>query len=34
MVDRLTGTRFRDGPAEFLHLPDLRRVASATGVAS
>ena len=27
MVDQLTGTLFEDGPAEFLHAPNLRRLA-------
>lgn len=28
MVDQLTGTLFPDGPAEFLHAPNLRRLAA------
>ena len=27
MVDQLTGTLFEDGPADFLHAPNLRRLA-------
>ncbi len=30
MVDQLTGTLFPDGPAEFLHTPNLRRLAAAS----
>ncbi len=30
MVDQLTGTLFPDGPAEFLHAPNLRRLAAAS----
>ena len=28
MVDQLTGTLFPDGPAEFLHVPNLRKLAA------
>ena len=28
MVDQLTGTLFQDGPADFLHVPNLRRLAA------
>ena len=28
MVDQLTGTLFPDGPADFLHAPNLKRLAS------
>ena len=29
MVDQLNGTLFPDGPADWLHLPNLRRLAEA-----
>ena len=28
MVDQLTGTLFEDGPAGFLHTPNLRKLAA------
>ena len=28
MVDQLTGTLFPDGPADFLHAPNLKRLAA------
>ena len=28
MVDQLTGTLFEDGPAEFLHAPNLKKLAT------
>ena len=28
MVDQLTGTLFEDGPADFLHVPNLRKLAA------
>ena len=31
MVDQLTGTLFPDGPADFLHAPNLAALAKATG---
>ena len=31
MVDQLTGTLFPDGPADFLHAPNLKRLAARFG---
>ena len=31
MVDQLTGTLFEDGPAGFLHTPNLRKLAARSG---
>ena len=28
MVDQLTGTLFEDGPADFLHAPNLKKLAT------
>jgi choline-sulfatase len=28
MVDQLTGTLFEDGPAKFLHAPNLKKLAA------